>query len=137
MKAVLSLIVSIHFLAGVLFLPGENFNLLNQMPELLKLFKQENGTLYFGEFLEEQFLGAYSIPESPENDPNEPFEKEQNPVPFNLTITTPIAFVFSGLLNLELFPPYFTSTALPYLMNYHSIDLPSLFHPPRSVFVSA
>ncbi len=131
MKAILSLIVSIHFLAGVIFLPGENFNMADQIPVLLSKFKQENGSLALGEFLEEQFLGAYCVPESPENDPEEPFEKEQNPVPFNLSISAPIVFVLSGQLNLDLFPSGMINVPIPYLKNYQSIDLPAVFHPPR------
>jgi len=131
MKKILSLFIAFHFLAGVIFLPGENFNLVSQIPDVLKVFKQVNGSLYLGEFLEEQFLGAYSIAESWENDPDEPFEKEQNPVPFNLTLSVPIAFTFTEQISIVLFPPTKILVSTPYTISYPEIDLPSVFHPPR------
>ena len=137
MTKVLSIFLSIYIFAGAAILPKGDFGLIYQLSNLYNAFIQVNGTTTYDEFLEEEFLTPYSPPEDNNEPPDEPFEKECHPVPIDLiTVNANITF-YSVESLIEIQPePKPIVAYIPYIENYTTTDLNSIFHPPRPLPLS-
>ena len=115
---------------GSALLPKGDFSFTSQLSKLYDDFVQVNGSSSFDEFLAEEFLEPFSLPE--DNSADEPFEKECHPVPIDLiTVNANTTFyTVAAVIKIEPEPiPVIIYT--PFKENFTSTDLDSVFHPPR------
>ncbi|MCX6285053.1 MAG: hypothetical protein NTW31_12560 [Bacteroidetes bacterium] len=126
----LSIFLSVYLLMGSALLPKGDFSFSSQVAKLYDEFVQVNGSASFDEFLEEELLEPFSLPEDGTNE--EPFEKECHPVPIDL-ITVNASITFYTLAPIiEVQPePKPAVVYIPYTENFTSTDLDAVFHPPR------
>ena len=137
MTKALSIFLSIYILVGTAILPKGDFGFLSQLSNLYDTFVQMNGTISYDEFLEEEFLAPYSSPEDTNEPPDEPFEKECHPVPIDLiTVNANITFYTVESVIVIQPEPKPILAYIPYIENYTTTDLHSIFHPPRPFLFS-
>jgi hypothetical protein len=131
----LSIFLSLYFLAGSILLPSGNFGVASQLTKLYDQFIQLNGQASFDEFFVEEFLDPYEPPDN-ENEPgDEPFEKEQHPVPVDFIAINSNNFMYINNSGTKIDPELITvSIWTPYKDDYSSIYQETIFHPPRSIF---
>jgi len=97
---------------------------------LYDAFVQLNGSTSFDEFLAEEFLEPFSLPE--DNSADEPFEKECHPVPIDLITVNANTTFYTVAAVIEVKPePIPIISYAPYTESFTSTDPDSVFHPPR------
>ena len=130
MCRILSIFLSVYLLVGSALLPKGDFSFTSQLSKLYDEFVQVNGSASFDEFLEEEFLEPFSLPE--DNSADEPFEKECHPVPIDLITVNANTTFYTVAAATEVHPePIPVITYAPYTENFTSTDPDSVFHPPR------
>ncbi len=135
MNRALSIFLSVYLLVGSVLLPKGDFSFTTQLSKLYDEFVQVNGSTSFDEFLEEEFLEPFSLPEN--NSADEPFEKECHPVPIDLITVDANTTFYTVEAVIEIQPetlPVITYT--PYSENFTSTDPDAVFHPPRPLSLS-
>ena len=135
MYQILSIFLSVYLLVGSVLLPKGDYNFTCQLSKLYDEFVQVNGSFSFNEFIEEELLEPFSLPE--DNSEAEPFEKECHPVPIDLiTVNANTTFyTVESLMEIQSEPKPI-SAYIPYVENYTTTDLNSIFHPPRPFLFS-
>jgi hypothetical protein len=93
-KRLLAIVLILYYLTGQLILPYGNFSYLSQLPDLYYQYASVNGISDAMEFLEDNFLDMGSQLGIPDED--DPFEKEEQRVPFHLM---PLENCFAILLH--------------------------------------
>lgn len=130
MYRILSIFLSVYLLVGSALLPKGDFSFASQLSKLYDEFVQVNGSASFDEFLEEEFLESFSLPE--DNSADEPFEKECHPVPIDLITVNANTTFYTLAAVIEVQPETIPVTSYaPYTGNFTSTDPDSVFHPPR------
>ena len=132
MYRILSIFLSVYLLVGSALLPKGDFSFTSQLSKLYDEFVQVNGSASFDEFLAEEFLEPFSLPE--DNSEAEPFEKECHPVPIDLITVNASTTFYTVAAVIEVQPePIPIISYAPYSENFTSTDLDSVFHPPRQL----
>jgi len=130
MYRILSIFLSIYLLVGSALLPKGDFNFTSQLSKLYDEFVQINGSTSFDEFLAEEFLEPFSLPE--DNSADEPLEKECHPVPIDLITVNANTTFYTVAAVIEIQPePIPIISYTPYTESFTSTDPDSVFHPPR------
>ena len=120
---------------GSALLPKGDFSFTSQLSKLYDEFVQVNGSASFDEFLEEEFLEPFSLPE--DNSEAEPFEKECHTVPIDFITVNANTTFYTVAVVIEVHPePTPVTPYAPYTENFTSTDLDSVFHPPRTLSLS-
>ena len=131
MIRIFSGLLSLYFLAGSALLPRGDFGFTAQLPKLYAAFVQLNGTASYDEFLEEELLEPYSLPEN--NPGPEPGEKECRPVTIDfifvnanstVDIPSPVAMIETESSQIRSFPPFVES--------FPETAPDPFFHPPKT-----
>jgi len=135
MYRILSIFLSVYLLVGSALLPKGDFSFTSQLSKLYDEFVQVNGSASFDEFLEEELLEPFSLPE--DNSAAEPFEKECHPVPIDLITVNANTTFYTVAAVIEIQPePIPVISYANYTENFTSTDLDSVFHPPRTLSLS-
>ena len=132
MHRILSLFLTVYLLAGSALLPKGDFGFTSQLSKLYDVFVQINGSASFVEFLEEELLDIYSLPENTNKTGDEPFEKECHPVPFDLITANANSsfFTVTSVIQIVIIPePEINFSPLTEI--YKNADLETVFHPPK------
>jgi hypothetical protein len=130
MYRILSIFLSVYLLAGSALLPKGDFSFSSQVSRLYDEFVQVNGSYSFDEFLEEELLEPFSLPE--DNSANEPFEKECHPVPIDLITVNANTTFYTVTAVIAVQPePIPVISYAPFWENPTSTALDPVFHPPR------
>ncbi|MEI6124703.1 MAG: hypothetical protein WCQ95_13880 [Bacteroidota bacterium] len=135
MKKILATLLSIQILTGAIILPKGDFGLLMQLPKIIDCYKQLNGDVCFGDFFEEEFFDKLTAFNSEKEQNDDPFEKEQKSVPIDVVVSGVYMLCYYTETAVTLIIPITTRTEnnTPYIQNYRSTDLKSIFHPPECV----
>jgi hypothetical protein len=135
MLRLFTILLSIYFLAGSAILPKGDFGFIYQISHLYDTFIQANGIVSYDEFLEEELLEPYSIPENePQNDPG---EKECHPVPIDLILVNANSIVDIPSLLIMSEPESSNTVSFTlYLENFPKTDPDPFFHPPRISYLN-
>ena len=132
MKSLVSIILGFHILICSCILPGSDFNLLNQIPNIYEQYQKVNGDTSFSEFIEEQFFNIFAIKDGQDEPNDEPFEKEQHSVPVDLFSINQTIFIKIDYFITEFKPVQELKIIfIPYIENYKNLFLKSIFHPPE------
>ena len=130
MYRILSIFLSVYLLVGSALLPKGDFSFTSQLSKLYDEFVQVNGSASFDEFLAEEFLEPFSLPEDSSAD--EPFEKECHPVPIDMITVNANTTFYTLATVIEVQPePTPVISYAPYTVSFTSTDPDSVFHPPR------
>jgi hypothetical protein len=134
MRKVLAICISIQILTASVILPKGDFGILMQLPRIIESYRQVNGDVSMFDFFEEEFFDkvtAFNV----EDERNNPFEKESKPVPIDMVVSGIYMVCYYSEQETECIVPIVTETEYdtPYIMNYRSTDLNSIFHPPESI----
>ena len=131
----ISIVLSFYFFVGTAILPKGDFGFTYQLSNLYDEFVQINGSASFDEFLAEEFLEPFSLPE--DNSADEPFEKECHPVPIDLITVNASTTFYTVAAVIEVQPePIPIISYAPYKEIFTSTDPDSVFHPPRPLSLS-
>ena len=130
MNRILSIFLSAYLLLGFALLPKGDFSFTSQLSKLYDEFVQVNGSASFDEFLAEEFLEPFSLPE--DDSAGEPFEKECHPVPIDLITFNANTSLYTVAAVIAVQPePIPVKTYTPFTENLTRTDPDSVFHPPR------
>ena len=133
----LSIFLSIYIFVGTAILPKGDFGFTSQLSKLYDAFILLNGSVSVDEFLVEELIDPYYASEDPNEPGDEPFEKENHPVPIDLISANANSSFIIVASVIEMQPdPTPTISYIPFTEKYTSTDLESVFHPPRRLTVS-
>lgn len=124
------ILFTIHYTIGTLFLPEGNFLYLSQVTDIYRQYEFLNGKTDFFTFIEENFLefeDKFGIEEE-----NEPFENEEQQIPFKIISINVNPAFFLPISELEIEPQILTCEKNSfYLIKKYTSEIISIFHPPK------
>ena len=128
MKKIVVILLLSFYCTGSLFLPRGNFAYIEQIPQLYSDFCTANNNTDFFEFLEEQFF-EFEIFEGAD----EPYEKENKPVPFYaLSSQLIMAMPIFQSTEISIHHTEKTKATFIYTLKDYWVYPTSIFHPPKA-----
>ena len=137
-----AVLLTIHYALGTLFLPEGNFLYLLQVSDIYSQYEIINGKTDFFTFVEENFLefenklGIEDEIDGDDEEEDEPFDKEEQPVPFDtISVNLNPAFPLSSV-GIDVEPQSLNCKKNSfYLVKKYTTELVSIFHPPKDSFI--
>lgn len=132
MRKVLAILISIQIVTASVVLPKGDFGILMQLPRIIESYRQANGDVSMFDFFEEEFFDKVTAFDR-EDEQDNPFEKEPKTIPINMVISGIYSLCYYQQQSTDCVIPEATKAEYntPYVMNYSSTDLNSIFHPPK------
>ncbi|MEI6853129.1 MAG: hypothetical protein WCL06_09810 [Bacteroidota bacterium] len=133
MKKALAILISVQILSAAVVLPKGDFGILMQLPRIIESYRQANGDVSVFDFFEEEFFDKVTAFDR-EDEQESPFEKEPKTIPIDMVVSGIYMLCYYQEQAEECIIPVETKAEYdtPYVMNYSSTDLNSIFHPPEA-----